>query len=647
LDAKVDSATIANYRDPTFVLGNVWTPKLSPIILTQPASAAVMGASKLTLTVACAAVPDATYQWRKNGVDIAGATTANFTITSATLGDAGAYSVVATNSAGSATSDTATITVALGGADIFAPSISKPPALPSIPTATVNVADLGAKGDGITDNTAAVQRAIRSASAAGGGIVEFPPSTQPYRCGPITLESKIDLQVDRGATLTMLPYAKDGPTPAYPSSGGRYADFISAANVHDLAITGGGTIDGQGAAWWAAFRANAAMPHRPFLVRMSNCSNVLVSGVTLTDSPMFHLAASAVDNFTVTGITIKAPANAPNTDGIDPSGQHQLIQSCNISVGDDNIAVKPGSSPCSDLLIADCTFGAGHGVSVGGQTNRGLDGLTVRNCTFNGTTTGLRLKADATQGGPVKNLHFEKLTMTNVQYPIAFYSYYKNVGSPGAVAGANATTIDKVNLWNSQPPNPLTGRTLPSWKDITIDDLTAIGSTGHSILWGLPTPDGLIAHVTLHNVHITGGPGFEIYDAVNVQLTGNTDIGKPITCNSLVITSQPADASIASGGAVNFTVTALDGSGTAPGKITYQWTFNGKPLIDGKNPDGSVVSGSTSASLNLTNAQSGEAGSYAAIVSTALDTYNTSTNRLDPAKLPCSATSSPAMLRIR
>jgi hypothetical protein len=115
LDEKQDAATIANYRNPAYVLGNGWTPSLAPIITTQPANVSVTGGSKVTLTVACAAVPEAAYQWRKNGVDIAGATAADYTIPSATLGDAGSYRVVITNSAGHATSDTANVTVGLSG----------------------------------------------------------------------------------------------------------------------------------------------------------------------------------------------------------------------------------------------------------------------------------------------------------------------------------------------------------------------------------------------------------------------------------------------------------------------------------------------------------------------------------------------------
>ena len=134
-----------------------------------------------------------------------------------------------------------------------------------------------------------------------------------------------------------------------------------------------------------------------------------------------------------------------NTDGIDYSGSHILIKNCNIDDGDDNIVAKPSSNHfCSDILIKDCTIGHGHGISVGGQTDAGLDGLTVKNCTFNGTDNGLRLKAGPALldgstfgglGGVVKNVSFSDITMTNVKYPIIINSWYMtatNTATPNA-----------------------------------------------------------------------------------------------------------------------------------------------------------------------------------------------------------------------
>ena len=149
------------------------------------------------------------------------------------------------------------------------------------------------------------------------------------------------------------------------------------------------------------------------MIRIARCDRVLLSGLTLTNSPMLPCGrggggGAEADNLTVFGLTVFAPAS-PNTDGVDPAGSHQLIQNCSIACGDDNIAVKAGNAFCSDLMIADCSFGYGHGVSIGGQSNRGLDGMTVKNCYFCTGDCGLRLKADATQGGPVRNVSYTNL----------------------------------------------------------------------------------------------------------------------------------------------------------------------------------------------------------------------------------------------
>ena len=339
-----------------------------------------------------------------------------------------------------------------------------------------------------------------------------------------------------------------------------------------------------------------------------------------------------------------APANAPNTDGVDPSGSHQLIQFCDISTGDDNIAVKAGSAFCSDLTVADCTFGTGHGMSVGGQSNRGLDGMVVKNCTFTGTTAGLRLKADATQGGITQNITYTDLTMTNVQYPIEFYSYYKQVGNPGALSGGAAVTPDRVRQYNTAPPNPLTSNTLPAWKDITINNLKTTGSTGYSIIWGLALDRYMIENVTLHDVQLTGA-GLDIFDAANVQVTGNSNVGKVNTCNAVAIIAQPQDAIVAAGGEASFSITAAGGSGAAGTPVSIQWSRDGKPITDGPQPDGTLAAGATTPTLRLTTIKS--AGKYAAVVSCKLDSYDTATRALVPGKTQYSATSQAATLTVR
>lgn len=503
------------------------------------------------------------------------------------------------------------------------------PTLPTIPSAVFKVAAYGAVADGATDNTAAIQNAIRAAQAAGGGTVELPAAAAPYLCGPITVGSNINLQIDAGATLQLLPYGGGTNAPGtYPLGGSTYTNFLSISG-NNVALTGGGTIEGNGAAWWAAFNANNNIPHRPYMIRFSSCNIVLIKGVTLRNSPMFHVAFSATNNVTVDSLTISAPTSSVNTDGVDPSGQHYLIKNCNISTGDDNVCLKPQSSFCTDITIVNCAFGTGHGVSVGGQTNSGLDGLTVVNCTFNGTTNGLRLKADPTEGGLVQNLTYANLTMTDVQFPIVFYSYYDQVGNPGAIGGTNQATPAQAGGWNATPPNPAYlsyhTTTMPAWRNITINNLTATrtvnGLDGYSVIWGLPNLP--VADVTLNNVQLIGYSGAAILNAQNIRLTGATSLPGLITYNAQVVTAPPSNQSVLPGATANFSAISAATSGAA-GVVgpTVQWSFNGQTLADGLRPDGSVIAGAATAGLTITNAQAGETGFYVATVTAALDTFN-------------------------
>jgi polygalacturonase/pectin methylesterase-like acyl-CoA thioesterase len=720
-----DAATQANYRNAAWVLNSnlagtvngTWTPALAPVIVTQPTALTVNAGDPATFSVGAFAVPAPSYQWRRNGADIPGATGASYTINATSPTDADTYSVVVTNSAGTVTSNAVTLLVnggppvitqhpitqsafagtnasfsvfAVGngpftyqwfkngapiagasGASLLLANVQAADAasytatvsnangsdtshvatltiatpynqaaltLPTIPTTLFRVTDYGAVGDGATDNTAAIAATIAAAKTAGGGIIEFPAAPGAYLSGPIALSSNLNLQIDGGAILRALPLG------TYPNPNTHFITVASGSS--NVAITGNGTIDGQGAAWWTAFDAGQ-ITSRPRLVQFTKTTNVLITGVTLLNSPNFNLAFSGANsNVTIYGVSVIAPGDSPNTDGMDLSGTNFLVQNCYVSVGDDNVVGKPGSVFCSNIVVANCAFGTGHGVSIGGQTNAGLDGMLVTDCTFDGTSSALRLKADPTQGGPVQNVTFQNLTMKNVQYPILFYSYYNQLGSPGAVSGSSQTTAAKVNTWNAQPPNSLASTTIPTWKNITVRNLTVTNGSGYSTIWGLPTASALIQNVTLENVSIQGGAGLELYDAANIQLTGTNSVGPIITCNALAITGQPVARTVDVGGSVSFSATAVGGSGTNNTGITYRWNLDGNPLSDGPQVDGSIVSGATSATLTIANARVTKAGSYTLTASTNLDGFNLSTNALVANSLPVSATSAGATLTV-
>jgi polygalacturonase len=384
-----------------------------------------------------------------------------------------------------------------------------PPALPVIPDQTFNVQNYGAHGDNIATNTAAIQSAINAARAAGGGEVEIPPGT--YLCGPLKLADQINLHLDAGALLRMLPLGK------YPLSSGRSDSFISGDHLHDVAITGAGAIDGQGAPWWPLAKTSSDS-RRPKMITPSNCERLLIQGITLSNSPMFHIAIGGHStDVTVSGVTIRAPASTDpvcpshNTDACDVKGDRILIENCDVSVGDDDFTC---GGDTSNVLITNCTYGCGHGVSIGSPTHGGVSNLTVINCTFNRTECGIRIKTDRDRGGFVHDLKYLNLGMTNVDCPILIYEAY--MAKEKVYRDLTRLTPSAAAQY---PAAPVAERT-PVYRDFVFSNITATAASGHraGLIWGLPEMN--VTNVLFKNVAITADLPLGIFDAQNVRFEG-------------------------------------------------------------------------------------------------------------------------------
>ncbi len=386
------------------------------------------------------------------------------------------------------------------------------PPLPVIPHATFNVTNYGAFGDGKTIDTIAIQKTIGAASAAGGGTVQVPPGK--FLTGPFTLASQYqsasgtgrdDSDQRRLETLSVVNH--------------RYQDSITVADAHDVEISGDGTIDGQGAAWWAAFRANREMTHRPYMIKISNCTRVLVTGVTLQNSPMFHLVPQNCTDVTIRAITIHSPENAPNTDGIDPSGWNFLIADCHIDTGDDNIAIKPVRGKRTpgnkNFLVEHCAFVHGHGMSIGSGTAGGLEDLTVRNCTFDQTDRAIRIKTLRGNGGLLSHCLYENLKITAIKKsPISIVDYYPERNAPKNPATEKA--------------EPVNDRT-PLNEDIVIRNVTVTDCPNAGVIRGLP--EAPIDGLTFDHVNISAKTGMIIYHAKNIRFEHSkitVQKGKPL-----------------------------------------------------------------------------------------------------------------------
>jgi polygalacturonase len=380
------------------------------------------------------------------------------------------------------------------------------PALPVIPDRTFLLTDFGAVGDGRTLNTDAFKKAIAAVDLAGGGKLVVPKGV--FRTLHFTLCSSLDLQLDEGAVI-QAPDSFEAfglPDPSTLTSQDEVKakvktpePLITGRDLHDVALTGTGTIDGNGALWWAwSERAARAHPgrivyRRPHLVVINGCQRLHVADITLTNSSMFHLVPSNVTDLTIERVKVRAPFNAPNTDAIDPGPvTNALIRDCVIDTGDDDIVIKSGGT---NVLIENCTIKHGHGISIGSGTTVGVHDMLVRHCTFDGADNGIRIKSMRGAGGLVENIRYTDIQMNNV---------------------ANAIVLD-LNYTDSNRPDFKGDPTkIPSIQNILIDHVTVAGSRNAGKITGLP--ESRITGITLQDVAITAENDFVIKDADQITL---------------------------------------------------------------------------------------------------------------------------------
>ena len=373
------------------------------------------------------------------------------------------------------------------------------PARPKIPDRTFKLTDFGAVADGKTLNTEAFKKAIAAIDRAGGGRLVVPRGT--FRTLPFRLCSNLDLHLEEGAVIAAPDNFEDYglPNPATLKSpeqvpGEAPDPLITAKHVHDLAITGSGTIDGNGGLWWAwSERAARAQPGRLIykranLVVIDGCERLYVADITLRHSPKFHLVPRNIRELTVERVKVRAPFDAPNTDAIDPGPVvNGLIRDCDIDTGDDDIAVKSGAT---NLLIENCTIKHGHGISIGSETTTGIHGMLVRHCTFDGADNGIRIKSMRGAGGIVENVRYTDIQMKDVD---------------------NAIILDLNYVDNNRPNFKGKAGAIPAIRDVLIENVTVVGSKRAGRIVGLP--ESPIRRVTLRNVSISAEKGFVTMDA--------------------------------------------------------------------------------------------------------------------------------------
>jgi polygalacturonase len=335
---------------------------------------------------------------------------------------------------------------------------------PKFPRRDFPVTRYGAVGDGTTDCTEAFKSAIEACTKAGGGRVVVTKGT--FLTGAIHLKNNVNLHVTKEATIKF----SDDPKKFLPVVFTRfectevmnYSPLIYAYGQKNIAITGEGTLDGQGSAWhkwigrWsgdirrlvemgnqgvpAAERVFGDGHHlRPNFVQPVRCQNVLIEGVRVINSPMWVLHPVYSTNVIIRGVSVET--RGPNTDGCDPdSCKDVLIENCHFNNGDDCIAIKSGrdvdgrrvNMPCENVVIRNCTFEAGHGgITMGSETAGGIRNVFAENCSLDSPNLNmaLRFKTNPARGGYIENVHIRDCAVKTAKFGIHMTLRYSAGGT--------------------------------------------------------------------------------------------------------------------------------------------------------------------------------------------------------------------------
>ncbi|HPE92188.1 MAG: glycoside hydrolase family 28 protein [Sphaerochaeta sp.] len=386
-----------------------------------------------------------------------------------------------------------------------------------------------AVGDGLNNDSEAFAKAFHA--LADGGVLRIEAGT--YLTGPLHIRAKnLVVEMERGAVIQFI----DEETlyrPVYSRWEGVNCYCMHPCLLIEqsdgLLIRGEGILDGNGRRWWEAANRKrntqkgpvSPLEHelarlnpgyesqsgggggrqsqflRPPLVQILHSNNVKLEGLTLQNSPFWTLHPLYSTNLVFMGLKVLNPKDAPNTDGIDvDSCRFVTIKDCLVDVGDDGIALKSGSgpdgvatnAPTTDILIEDCTVKSAHGGAViGSETAAGIRDVRVRNCLFDGTDRGIRIKTRRGRGGVISNLHFDSVRMRNNLCPLTLNMYYR------------CGSLDREDF--SLEKREITSTT-PSIERIVIENCTSEDSTS-SAAFIVGLPESPIRDLVIRNCSFT------------------------------------------------------------------------------------------------------------------------------------------------
>lgn len=426
---------------------------------------------------------------------------------------------------------------------------------PQIPDYTISITDFGGKADGTTLNTESFKKAVAHLAEHGGGRLVVPRGV--WYTGPIELKSHIELHVEEGALVLFSGDRADYPLVDSYFEGTRSRRCmspLSAFNAEHIAITGKGVFNGNGQHWrpvkkgkmtegqWKELcrsgvvndkgdiwypneqirKANEDPQNhighalhddtdeawqaihdylRPTLLSFINCKNVLLEDATFENSPAWNIHPMMCENITLRNVYIRNPWYSQNGDGLDlESCKNAIVTGCSFDVGDDAICIKSGrdeegrrrAMPTENVIIRDCRVYHGHGgFVIGSEMSGGVRNIFVDNCLFIGTDTGLRFKSTRGRGGIVEDIFISNIGMTDIPGDAITFDLYYGGKSP-------SDTTD----------NAIADETTPSFRNITISDITCRGAKRAIYMNGLPEMP--IQGVSVLNSTMTAHTGVEL-----------------------------------------------------------------------------------------------------------------------------------------
>ncbi len=350
---------------------------------------------------------------------------------------------------------------------------------PKFPDRDFDIVKFGAAEGGRKDSTEAVAKAVAACAAAGGGRVVVPAGV--FLTGPIHLKTGVNLHISKDATLLFNRDPKLYLPLVFTRWEGtecmNYSPFLYAFEQRNIAISGEGTLDGNASCdfWWnwsgkggcgkkgeptqaEARAALVAMADkdlpvkervfgegrwlRPQFIQPYRCTNVLIEGVTIRNSPMWEINPVLCRNVTVRGVKINS--HGPNNDGCDPeSSTDVLIDNCDFDTGDDCIAIKSGrnrdgrrvAAPRQNIIVRNCSMRDGHGgVTIGSEASGDVRNVYVENCRMDSPhlNVGLRIKTNSYRGGAIENIFMRNCRIGQVAQAVLDVDLFYEEGEGGA-----------------------------------------------------------------------------------------------------------------------------------------------------------------------------------------------------------------------